>query len=308
MGTYKHIPVLWKEVLEYVQSASCSPSGTFVDCTLGEGGHSEIFLREFPNAKVIAFERDENILAVAKERLASFGGRIKFINDNFANIDKYLNKEDISFMLYDFGISSYHYESNRGFSFAFEENLDMKLDDMGDVNACDVVNTFNEKQLADIIYTLGEERFSRRIARRIVEKRKETPIETTTELAEIVLRAIPKKFHVKNIHPATRVFQALRIYVNDELNAIRKSLKLSYEYIKQGGLILAISFHSLEDRLVKQHFRNLSKGCLCNEEPCNCMYNPFVKLITKKPVTPQEEELSTNNRARSAKLRVCEKL
>lgn len=307
---YKHTPVLWQEIKNSVQESPFAGSGIFVDCTLGEGGHSELLLRTFPQIKIIAFERDEQILEVAKNRLEEYNERITFVNDNFAAMQDYVKEDYVQYILYDFGISSYHYESDRGFAFAVDGELDMRLDPGCTTDAYTVINTYKEQELADIIYTYGEERWSRRIAARICEYRQQKKIETTTELAELVLKAIPGKFHVKNIHPATRVFQALRIYVNDELTAISQALSGSYRQLQAGGRIMAISFHSLEDRIVKDRFRRMAKGCTCKAEPqhCICTGAPVVKLITKKPVTPGEQERNDNSRARSSKLRICERI
>ena len=217
----------------------------------------------------------------------------------------------VSAFLYDFGISSYHLErSGRGFGFQRDEPLDMRLDADAGVNAFSIVNECPEKELADIIFNYGGERRARRIARFIVQRRREKSIDTTLKLAELVLRAIPKKYRVRNIHPATRVFQALRIAVNDELSAIEKSLEQALSILSPGGRIMAISFHSLEDRIVKNRFRTWAKGCICGleQEQCQCSADPLVRVLTKKPVMPGQEELSSNRRSRSARLRVCERI
>ncbi len=179
-----------------------------------------------------------------------------------------------------------------------------------DISASDIINTYRKEEMTEIFYKYGEERWSKRIAEVICERREQKRIETTGELADIVLQSIPKRFHVKNIHPATRIFQALRIVVNNELEAIEKGLNDGYDVLQPGGRMMAISFHSLEDRIVKNRFRRLSKGCVCDLEPkhCNCNNDPMVKILTKKPVMPMEDEIAVNKRARSSKLRVCEKL
>jgi 16S rRNA (cytosine1402-N4)-methyltransferase len=269
-------------------------------------------LERFEDIRIIAFDRDGDILEIARERLKQHEGRIDFVNDNFSHISRHLEsmRSGINYFLYDFGISSYHFEmSGRGFSFAKNERLDMRLDDGAD-SAYHIVNTSSEKMLAEIIFRYGEERWSRKIASAIVHSRRGKPLETTGELAEIVLRAIPKKFHVKNIHPATRVFQALRIAANDELSAIEQSLGDAHELLATGGRIMAISFHSLEDRIVKEKFRRLGRGCACRADPrnCQCMNKPYVKILTKKPLRPEVDEIESNSRARSARLRVCEKI
>ena len=213
--------------------------------------------------------------------------------------------------MYDFGISSYHFEkSGRGFAFTQDEPLDMRLNQNADLNAHYIVNKYPENKLNEIFWKYGEERWAKRIAKIICERRKEKAIETSAELADIVKSAIPAKFRVKNIHPATRVFQAIRIEVNDELTAIRNSLKDAHEFLAVGGVIIAISFHSLEDRIVKDQFRRLAKGCVCELPPqhCTCNGEPFVSLLTKKPLTPSNDELAENKRSRSAKLRACVKV
>jgi 16S rRNA (cytosine1402-N4)-methyltransferase len=309
---YIHIPVMPSELVRFIQGSAHRGEGTLVDCTLGEGGHSQLFLETFQGLRIKAFDRDGEILKIARGRLEQYAGRIDFINDNFSHISEHLGsmRSSLQYFLYDFGISSFHFESSgRGFSFARDERLDMRLDDSGE-DAHRLVNTADEKTLADIIFRLGEERWARKIASAIVRERKSSPVETTGRLAEIVLRAIPKRFHVKNIHPATRVFQALRIAVNDELAAIGRSLADAFDLLAPGGLIMAISFHSLEDRIVKEKFRRLSRGCFCEEDPrnCRCEGEPSVNILTKKPLRPEVEEVQKNSRARSARLRVCEKL
>jgi len=309
---HAHIPVMPREIVQFVETSACRGTGVLVDCTAGEGGHSELLLEMFKDIRIIAFDRDGGILEIARERLKRHAGRIDFINDNFSHISQHLGsmRNGINYFLYDFGISSYHLEtSGRGFSFAKNERLDMRLDD-GAESAYHIVNSGGEKTLAEIIFRYGEERWSRKIASAIIRSRRGKPVETTGELAEIVLRAIPKKFHVKNIHPATRVFQALRIAANDELSAIERSLGDAQGLLATGGRIMAISFHSLEDRIVKEKFRRLGRGCTCEADPrtCRCVNKPYVKILTKKPLRPEVDEIENNNRARSARLRVCEKL
>jgi 16S rRNA (cytosine1402-N4)-methyltransferase len=307
--SYVHMPIFWREILEFVEESPNGARGTFVDCTCGEGGHTEMILSRCEHLNVIAFERDPDILEVAKERLAPFEGRVRFINDNFSAFEEHID-EDVQFVLYDFGISSYHFdESARGFTFKEDEPLDMRLDVSGK-SAKDLVNELRQDELSDLIYLYGEERWSRNIAKYIVGARGKKKIETTGELADIVLRAIPHRFHVKNIHPATRTFQALRIAVNNELEAIEKTLKASWKSVVPEGRIMCISFHSLEDRIAKNEFRFLSRGCQCYNDPkhCMCRNKPFVKILTKKPLVPLDDEIEFNKRSRSARLRVVEKL
>jgi 16S rRNA (cytosine1402-N4)-methyltransferase len=309
--SYIHKPVLWREIVDIIDCSLKKGSGHLVDCTLGEGGHSEIFLKLYPEMKITAFERDSEILARAKERLSAFGSRIAYINSNFSGIADLLPPDNPpDYILYDFGISSYHFDkSGRGFTFASDEPLDMSLG-CTELNASDVINKYPEKELARIFREYGEENWAAWIAKIIVERRAAKPVETSAELASIVLAAIPKKFHVKNIHPATRVFQAVRIEVNRELQSIEAGLKGGFQMLAEGGVMMAISFHSLEDRIAKIFFRRMKDGCLCGAEPdkCNCMNRSFAELLTKKPVTADEDELRWNNRSRSAKLRAARKI
>ncbi len=310
---YAHTPVMHREVVEFIAGIARCEGDTVVDCTLGEGGHSELILGGFPDFRVIAFERDPEILEIAVKRLEAFGDRLTVINDNFANMGERLKGMEgrVRCVLYDFGISSFHLDrSGRGFSFRGDEPLDMRLDPRLETDAARIVNTAREKELTDIIHGYGEERWARRIARRIVERRGAGPIKTTGELAELVLRAIPARYHARNIHPATRVFQALRIAVNDELSAIGASLGDAVRLLACGGRVIAISFHSLEDRLVKDAFRRMAAGCSCREEPryCRCEGPPLVRLLTRKPLIPGEDEMAINRRSRSARMRVCERI
>lgn len=308
-----HQPVLVRELAGYIENSPLQGKGILVDGTLGEGGHSEHFLASFPDIRIVAFERDADILEVGRARLERFKDRIDFINDNFKSMGRHLDqyRGEIAYMLFDFGISSFHYEkSGRGFAHSRDEKLDMRLDSSISHDAGYIVNNYPEKELAYIIYRYGEERRSRRIAALICRERKNAPIRTTGELASLVLRAIPRQYHVKNIHPATRVFQALRIAVNDELGAIDQALILLPELLAPGGRAMAISFHSLEDRIVKDRFRRLARGCSCESEVkyCQCDHEPFIKILTKKPVIAAMDEVEANPRARSAKLRVGQKL
>ena len=303
--------MLWREIVDMVEGYLKKGAGHFADCTLGEGGHSEILLKLFPEMKITGFERDSAILERAKERLARFGGRVKFVNSNFSDIGREFgpgNRPD--YILYDFGISSWHFEeSGRGFAFARNEPLDMRLD-RGGINAGEVVNTWSEKELSRIFRVYGEEKWAARIALVICERRLRAAIETTGQLASIVMAAIPRKFHVRNVHPATRVFQALRIEVNAELASIEKGLAAGFGVLAEGGVMMAISFHSLEDRIVKNFSRRMKHGCLCGLEPqrCLCRNGAFAEVLTKKPVLPQTDEIAWNSRSRSAKLRALVKL
>lgn len=307
---WDHFPVMWREAVEFAGPVFSEGKGLLVDSTLGEGGHSALFLSEFPGIRVAAIERDPYILERAEERLTPYEGRVSFYNCNFSEIGEILDGvEPPLCILFDLGISTYHYEkSGRGFGFSRDENLDMRLDETG-VRASDIINNYPERDIADIIFRYGEERWGRRISKAICMARSEKLIETTGELAEIVLRAIPKRFHSRNIHPATRVFQALRIASNSELEAIEKGLSDAFEILASGGRIIAISFHSLEDRIVKKSFRAFASGCVCGRDGkrCVCGMKPRGKVLTGKPVLPGEDEVAANSRSRSAKMRCCEK-
>lgn len=306
------MPVMWREVLDFVERSPGEGLGCLVDCTLGEGGHSAMLLERCPGLAVIGIERDPEILEIARQRLAPFGDRISFIHDNFANLARALgDRGGLDFFLYDLGVSSFHFDrSGRGFSYGGDERLDMRLDGAGE-SAYDVVNRYDQRSLADIFHGLGEERWSRRIAAALCREREKGPVETSRQLAAIVMRAVPKGKGRRDqgIHPATRVFQALRIHVNDELAAIAGSIREAWRRLAPGGRIMAIAFHSLEDREVKRVFRELARGCRCGGYPhCQCDGPPLVKVLTKKPLVPHHDEMEYNRRARSAKMRACERI
>ena len=310
-----HTPVLLNECL-----AQLSPVGEpfendalMIDSTLGEGGHSEAFLRKFSNLRIIGLDADSSIQARAKERLSPFGERMNFysgwFNDYYANYPADQRKPDI--ILFDLGISVFHYErSGRGFSFRKDEPLDMRLNPMAGESAAVLVNTLSAQKLADLIYLYVEERYSRRIAAAIVDARKNSKIESAADLADIVYRAVPSAYRHGAIHPATRTFQALRIAVNKELNRLPEVLPEAFKVLACGGKLGVITFHSLEDRIVKNYFRNLGKSCICPvEQPiCVCGGKPCAELLTRKPLGPTEAEVAENSPSRSAKLRVIRKL
>ena len=286
-----HTPVLLKEALKLLAPVD---GGIYVDGTLGLGGHAREILEQCgPTGRVIGFDRDGDAIARAQRNLAPYGRRITFIRRNFAEIKKGLSELDIAHvdgLLLDIGLSSLQLDaSGRGFSFKGNEPLDMRMDDRGQVTAADLLNQRGADELADIFYYYGEERHARRIAARIVLERKKIGFETTGQLVAVVAQAIPKRFHPKKIHVATKVFQALRIAVNGELESLARILDETVDILKPGGRICVISFHSLEDRLVKWKFRE----------------NPALKVLTKKPVVPTAAEQERNPRARSAKLRAA---
>lgn len=310
-----HKPVLLKECLHYL-----SPIGepyenraVMIDSTLGEGGHTYNFLSKYPNLSVIGLDADKYIQARAKERLSVFGDRIHFFNgwfnDFYDNYPDEYEKPDL--ILFDLGISVYHYEkSSRGFSFRYDEQLDMRLNENSEKSAADLVNDLPEDKLADLIYLYGEEKLSRKIAAAIVKARAGGRIESSKALAQIIWDAVPANYRYGQIHPATRTFQALRIAVNSELKRLPGALHAAFNDLKVGGKMGVITFHSLEDRIVKNYFRNLGKKCVCPPEVaiCRCGGKECAEILTRKPVCPSEEEIKDNSPSRSAKLRVVRKL
>ncbi len=310
-----HTPVLLKETLEYLspEGENYGKNVLMIDSTLGEGGHSFAFLSKFPELHITGLDADKNIQARARERLAPFGSRMNFFNgwfnDFYENYD--MDGERPSLILFDLGISVYHYEkSGRGFSFRYDEPLDMRLNASEGESAADIVNEWNESQLANMIYLYSDEKMSRRIARAIVEARKGGKIASSKALADIIWNAVPANYRYGQIHPATRTFQALRIAVNSELKRLPKALHCAFNVLKDGGKMGVITFHSLEDRIVKNYFRNLGKQCVCPPEQavCVCGGSPCAEILTRKPVEPSVEEVKVNSPSRSAKLRVVRKL
>ena len=305
----KHIPVLLKEAVELL---NCKKGGTYIDCTVGAGGHAERILElTSPDGKVVGIDQDEEILKIAGERLKRFGERIRLMHGNFSDIKGIMKDERADAILFDLGVSSYQLEDKeRGFSFMSDAPLDMRMDKKAEITAADIVNSASERELSDIIFKYGEERFAKRIASFIVKERETKPVATTLQLSNIITKAVPARFHPRDIHPATRTFQALRIAVNHELEILERSLLDAVDILKPKGRMCVISFHSLEDRIVKRTFQRLEKGCVCPPKIpiCQCGIKPSMKIITKKPVAPAEEEINANPRSRSAKLRAAEKL
>ncbi len=305
-----HKPVLLDEVLQVLRVGS---GGLFVDCTLGLGGHTEAILNSSPLANVIGIDRDIDALQIAKARLAQFGDRVRFVHSNFSEVGNVVAEQagQISGIVADLGVSSMQLDSEtRGFSFRFDAPLDMRMSRDEGETVAELLAEIGEKDLADIIYRYGEERFSRRIARRIIEKRESgEAIETTQQLAEIVKRAVP--FNPKDkIHPATRTFQALRIAVNGELEILERFIFDAADILKTTGTLAVITFHSLEDRIVKHAFQRLAGRCDCPPRllTCVCGAKKMVEILTRKPIVATEEEKVENPRSRSAKLRACRKL
>ena len=311
-NVFSHKPVLLSECIE---GLCIRPDYTYVDCTTGGGGHSyEIAKRLSGNARLICLDRDTDALSAAREKLKDYLDRITFVHTNFSDIGSVLNDLHIGNLggvLADLGCSSYQFDTpERGFSYMHDAPLDMRMDTDGGLTAYDVVNTYEEAALQRILYEYGEEKFSPKIAREIVRAREIKPIETTFELVELIKGAMPTAAKIGGPHPAKRTFQAIRIEVNHELDAISPALKAAAEHMVPGGRIAVISFHSLEDRCVKNAFAELSRGCTCPRDfpVCVCGKKPIVNLITRKPILPSDEELEENPRARSAKLRIAEKI
>ncbi|MEA5573276.1 16S rRNA (cytosine(1402)-N(4))-methyltransferase RsmH [Calothrix sp. UHCC 0171] len=282
--TFSHTPVLPKEVIEGLQIQA---GGHYLDATVGGGGHSRLILEAASDVLVTALDQDEEALAAARQELAEFGNRVKFIHSNFATYNYPANT--FAGILADLGVSSYHLDTpERGFSFRNEGNLDMRMNRQQSLTAADVINNWTEADLVDIFFRYGEERLSRRITRRILEKR---PYQTTKQLADVIAGSVPPKYRYGRIHPATRIFQALRIAVNDELGVLEQFLAKAPLALVPGGRLVVISFHSLEDRIVKHSLRESST----------------VNVVTKKPIIAQEEEIIENARSRSAKLRIAQR-
>ena len=303
-----HIPVLADCVVDLLKPA---PGKIFVDGTLGGGGHAELMLRR--GAQVIGFDQDSDAIEQVQGRLRHYGG-FTAVHRNFAELDDELNRLNISEVdgiLLDLGVSSHQLDTaERGFSFRVSAPLDMRMDTQGEVSAKDIINQSSCEELAAVLLEYGEEKYARRIAKRIVQEREAAPVETTDRLADIVAGAVPAAYRHGRIHPATRTFQALRIAVNDELGVLKIILDTAWKRLRCGGRIAVITFHSLEDRLVKRSFQSLLGKCTCPPglPVCVCGNAGRLKLITHKPIIPEEAEIAANPRARSAKLRVAERI
>lgn len=308
---FKHETVLKNEAVDALQ---VKEDGVYVDCTLGGAGHSQLIASRLgSNGTLIGIDQDDHALRAAKERLKDHPCRLFLVKSNFRRVIKVVNElgfTQVDGILFDLGVSSPQLDQgNRGFSYHQDAPLDMRMDQEQEYSAFHVVNYAEEKELSRILFEYGEEKFSRRIAREIVETRKKGLIKTTFELVEVIKRAIPAPARRSGPHPARRTFQAIRIEVNDELGAFRDALAQSVQLLKPGGRVSVITFHSLEDRICKKFFTDCAKGCICPPHfpICTCNQKPALKIITKKPVIPSKEEIERNARARSAKLRVAEK-
>jgi len=293
MGS-RHIPVMVEEVMAFLR---CEPGHTYVDATLGGGGHaSEILKRSAPDGMLIGVDWDEDSLSEAKKALLPFGDRVKIFRENFVYLPDLMKAESADGILFDLGLSSIQLEKEaRGFSFKGEGLLDMRMDQRMEETAADLVNHLSPEKLEHALSRYGQERWAKRIARAIVQEREREPIATTQTLRKIVHRAIPGRFHSRRIDPATRTFQALRIRVNDELGNLESILNAGWKILKKGGRMCVISFHSLEDRLVKETFRRLEK-------------QGEMLILTRRPATPSVDEQKRNPRSRSAKLRCAERI
>ena len=309
---FKHISVLLEECIE---GLNIDPNGTYIDCTLGGGGHSSEILKNLTGGKLVGIDRDGDAIAAASERLKPFGDRFVPVRSNFSEIvyaAQSVGVEKANGILFDLGVSSYQLDTaERGFSYMADAPLDMRMDSRDELSAADVVNTYSESELKRILSEYGEEKFSGRVASAICKARLNSDIKTTLELAEIITSAIPEGAAKKEKqHPAKRSFQAIRMEVNGELNAIREGIRGAAELLAPGGRLCIITFHSGEDRLVKSMINELSSGCVCPRDfpVCVCGKKPKLKNLTKHPIISGKEELDDNPRARSAKLRVAEKL
>lgn len=305
-----HVPVLLKEVIDYLKP---EPGKNYIDATLGFGGHSEQILERIaPEGKLLGIDQDEAALAAATKRLERFGKNFFCQKGNFAEINQIAANYPVTGgILADIGVSSVQLdEAERGFSFAENGPLDMRMDKSQPLTAREIVNTWEEARISKIIREYGEEKFANRVARAIVSARTNEQIETTRGLREIVTQAIPRKFWPKNIDPATKTFQAIRIAVNDELGVLKQFLPQAIDLLQPGARLAVITFHSLEDRIVKDYFRERANPCTCPPEfpKCVCGKVADAKIITKKPVIASASEIETNPRSRSAKLRVIEKI
>lgn len=309
---YTHRPVLLDECIE---ALNIRPEGIYLDGTLGRAGHSrEIARRLSGSGRLICVDRDQAALDAAQERLGEWMDRVTLVHSNFDRVSEILDELGISGvdgMLFDLGVSSPQLDDgSRGFSYMADAPLDMRMDQSEGLTAADVVNTWSQEELRRILFQYGEERYAPLIAAAIVRRREERPIETTLELVDIIKEAMPARALKEKQHPAKRSFQAIRIAVNDELSSVDRMIQGAVPKLNKGGRLAVITFHSLEDRIVKTGFGAFAKGCICPPDfpVCVCGRTPDIKLVNKKPILPSQQEIEENPRARSAKLRVAEKL
>lgn len=308
---FSHRSVLLDECID---GLAIKPDGVYVDGTAGGGGHSSQIAARLQGGRLIAIDQDETAVAVVSERLSCFGERVSVVRNNFceiADVCRQLEIEGIDGLLLDLGVSSHQLDTpERGFSYSADAPLDMRMDKRKTLDAYEVVNTYSEEKLKKILFTYGEERFAPAIAAAIIRERAKHPIETTAQLSDIIKYAMPPAAREGGHHPAKRSFQAIRIEVNAELDVIEPAIRDAVSLLRKGGRVAIITFHSLEDRIVKQTFAELSRGCDCPKSLpiCVCGKKPIVRLVNRKPILPSAQELAENPRSRSAKLRVAEKL
>lgn len=306
---FKHISVLLEESVKYLRAEE---GGIYADGTLGGGGHSYRILSQSDSSRLIGIDQDIEAIGAAKERLKEFGDRVVYVNRNFCEIKSILGDLGVAELdgaVIDLGVSSYQLDNaQRGFSYMHDAPLDMRMDRRTPLSAYEVVNSYSVEDLTRIFYEYGEEKWSKRIAEFIVERRAARAVESTFELVDIIKAAIPKSARLEGGHPAKRVFQAIRIEVNGELKILENALRDFASSIRKGGRLVVITFHSLEDRLVKKTFASLAQGCECPKEfpVCVCGKRPVAKVLTRKPILPSQNELDENSRSKSAKLRVIE--
>ena len=311
MAEFTHAPVLLNECIE---GLDIKPDGIYVDGTLGRAGHSSEIIKRLDGGRLIGIDRDMTAIIEAGEKLRQYGDRFTAVHGNFSRIGEILDDlgiDKVDGMLFDLGVSSPQLDDGeRGFSYMTDAPLDMRMDRDQSLTAYEIVNTWPEEELRRILFDYGEERYSPRIAAEICRRREKSPIGTTTELAEIIKSAMPAKALREKQHPAKRSFQAIRIAVNDELGEVSDMLDTAADRLKIGGRLCVISFHSLEDRLVKNAIRRREQGCTCpkNFPVCVCGFVQTLKSVTRKPITPTDEELESNPRSRSAKLRIAQRV
>lgn len=307
----EHISVLLNEAVE---NLNVNPDGIYVDGTVGGGGHSFEIAKRLDTGKLICIDQDEFAISMASKKLACFKNKIEFIHDNFSNIKQIVSEngiEKVDGILLDLGMSSFQIDDTmRGFSYMNDAPLDMRMDKSNKISAFDVVNSYSFEDLDFIIKNYGEESFHKQIARKIVEHRKNSPIESTMQLVNVIKLSLPKKVLYNDNHPAKKTFQAIRIAVNNEIEILENAIMDCMDLLNKNGRLCIITFHSLEDRIVKHTFKKLQNPCICPSDfpVCVCKNKPVCRIITKKPIYPSAQELKNNSRAHSAKLRVAEKI
>ena len=311
MKEFKHYSVMAEEC---ISALAIKKNGIYLDATLGGGGHSSLIAERLESGLLIGVDQDADAIKAASKRLEPFGERFRAVKSNFSALKEVLEREEIDALdgiIFDLGVSSFQLdEESRGFSYRFDASLDMRMDRQSPLTAYEVVNSYSEEQLIRILFEYGEEKQARRIARAICKAREQAPIESTGQLVELIEKAFPPKERYGNKHPAKRSFQAIRIEVNGELAILEQAMRDAVSALKPGGRIAVMTFHSLEDRIVKNTFADLARGCICDKNLpiCVCGRKPIIKQINHKPITASAEELAANRRSKPAKLRVAEKL